>query len=345
MLENYSSNATVAKIRTIQGRLLTKSQLVELASKKTVEEAAEFLKTVYRFKDTLSEVDSSTVHRGHLEELLEKSTFEMYMKLCKFQQLDKIPFYNYILKKREIEQLLSMINSINSNVESSFMSTLPGYVLQNSKLPFMEIAKCTSFDQLKECLKNTPYGKALKNIPLGKDGLIDYPKCELKLRTQYYEELFENIKHDFSSADSDLLSDFIKTDIQLINIVNAYRLKTYFNYSSEKIKERMLPFSKSGKNTLNAFYEAQTPEDMMDILRRSGKFVRDAGTDPGMIESAAGRARYKMAKRLLTSAQSAPAVMYAFMTVCDLETGNIIKIIEGIRYGLAPSEIEKLIIM
>ncbi len=344
MLEGYSSNATVARIRTIQGRLLNQHDLTELANKKTVEEAAEFLKGVYRFRDTLSSVDVSTIHRGHLEQLLEKSNFDLYMKLCKFQQLDKIPFYRYIIRKHEIEQLLSMINCINSHTEDTFISTLPAFVLQNSSLPFPEIAKCRSFEELISALKGTEYAKILKSVKLEEDGSINYPLCELKLRTDYYQDLFENLRQDFPSADSEILADFIRTDVELINIVNAYRLKTYFGYDAGRIKERMLPFSKSGKNKMNSFYEAATPEDMIEMLRRSGRFGRE-DTAPDMIELAAARVRYRMAHRLLTTAQSAPAVMYAFMTVCRLETDNIVRAIESIRYGLPPSETEKLMVM
>lgn len=331
----------MAKIRAIHGKMLTETELIELAHKKSVGEAAEFLKTVYRFKDTLAAVDSSTIHRGYLEELLEKSTFELYRRLCSFQQLDNIPFYNYIVEKYEIEQILSMINNINSNVEGTFINTLPAFLMEASKLPYMEIAGCESYGELTDVLKGTPYGKILKAVPLGGDGLINYPVCEQKLRTFYYERLFDNIDKSFSKHDSKVLSDYIKTDIDLINVVNAYRLKKFFGYRADHIKERMLPFTKRGKAAMNAFYCCETAEDMLELIKKLPLFGN--GVEIEMIEISMGTVRMRLADRLLTASQSAPVVMYAFMTLCSIETRNIIKIIEGIRYSLPPTEIEKLI--
>ena len=342
MLECYSSNATVAKIRCIEGGLLSQNSLHELAYKKSVGEVAEFLKEVPRFRCDLETVDPFTIHRGHLEELIEKSSFELYVRLCKFQQFDKIPFYNYTLFRHETEQILSMINCINSGVPKAFINTLPSFVLENSKLPFLEISKCESYEELLETLKKTDYGRVLKGIPLREDGLINYPVCELELRRHYYNKVFLSIKEDFSQKDGELLSGYIKTNIDFINIVNAYRLKKYFNYNAEHIKRRMLPFNHMPKSRLERIYESETAKDMLDLL---DKIPLLHGNLSDVIENACDKARYSLAKRLLSSSQSAPVVMCAFMTIISLETSNIIKIIEGIRYSLPPTEIEKLIII
>ena len=39
----------------------------------------------------------------------------------------------------------------------------------------------------------------------------------------------------------------------------------------------------------------------------------------------------------------APTVMVSYMVLCEIETENIIDIIEGIRYNVSPAEIEKLL--
>lgn len=343
MLESLSSNATVAKIRCIEGKMLTESRLHELIYKKSVGEAAEFLKGVPRFKTDLETVDPATIHRGHLEELVEKSSFELYRRLCRFQQFDKIPFYNFIMFRHETEQILSMINCINSGVVHSFINTLPGFVLENSRLPFLEISKCESYEQLLEVLKKTDYGKVLKGIPLKEDGSINYPACELELRKYYFNKIFASVRRDFPGKDAEILDKYIRMNIDFINIVNAFRLKKYFNYNAEHIKQRMLPFSSISKSKMNRLYECETAEDMLDKLKKL-PLLKD-GVSAQMIETACDKARYSLARRLLRSSQSAPVVMYAFMTICNFETGNIIKIIEGIRYGLPPAEIEKLIII
>ena len=119
MLESVSSNATVAKIRALHGRMLTGENYSEMLARRSVPEIAEYLSATVRFKDVLKDIDPMTVHRGFLETLLEKENFETYIRLCKFQQLDKLPFFDFLISRSEIGCLLMLINSINSGLDRS----------------------------------------------------------------------------------------------------------------------------------------------------------------------------------------------------------------------------------
>lgn len=344
MLENYSTNATVAKIRSIYGKMITKAQLHELAYKKNISEVAEFLKTNNLYKEELEDIDPSTIHRGYLEQLIEKSNFQLYIKLCKFQQLNRIPFFNYIIRKLEIEQILSMINDLNSNVTGTFINTLPKFIEDNSSIPFLDLAKCQSFNELIEVLNHTPYAQVLKSVPLKPNGMIDARQSEQKLYTFFYKRLLKNLKSSFSVQDAKTLNNCLKTDIDLTNIKNAYRLKTYYQYTPDQIKVRMLPFTKIGSTTMNSLYEADTPEDMVELIGNTSYYAHKNLPDPNMIENSVDRIKNSISKRLIATSQSAPVVMYAFMSLCYFEVENLINIIEGIRYDMPPSEIEKLLI-
>lgn len=47
----------------------------------------------------------------------------------------------------------------------------------------------------------------------------------------------------------------------------------------------------------------------------------------------------------VAASTSAPVTIYAFMKLCDIEVGNIVHIIEGVRYDVDPAMLEgKLII-
>ncbi len=92
MLDGLSSNATVAKIRSLHGKMLTKENYHEMLTRRNVPEIAEYLSSTPRYKQVLKDIDPITVHRGFLETLLEKDNFDTYIRLCQFQQLDKVAF-------------------------------------------------------------------------------------------------------------------------------------------------------------------------------------------------------------------------------------------------------------
>lgn len=344
MLDCYSTNATVAKIRAIRGKMFGRGDYHEMVARRSVSEVAEYLKKSPRFKEVMHDIDPNTVHRGFLENLLNKSNFDMYARLCRFQGLDKIPFYNFLIQKRECEQLLNLVNALNSGLDKKFVEELPGYVIRHSRLNMLELLKASDFDDLISKLKGTYFYKALKKVKRTDDGKADYTDCELKLRTAYYEKILEEIDGDFSGADFKELKKLIYSEVDIINIINAYRLKAYFGYSCEQIKAVMLPFTRIGKGRMNRLYESDTPEEMISRIEKTIYGIGFQG-DYEHIETRVNSYAYRLMQHTVSRSTSAPVVIYAFMKLCDIEVNNIVHIIEGVRYDVDPAMLEgKLII-
>ena len=170
MLEGYSTNATSAKIRAKYAQLFTIDNYRELAALRTIPEACEYLARSSRFSGVLAEVDPNTVHRGYLEELLMKENFETYIRLCRFQGLDKEPFFSFLIKRNEIECILSVINRINSSLETAYLSDMPGYLVRYLDDRYTEISTAQTFEELVEKLRGTAYYKLLRKLPVREDG-------------------------------------------------------------------------------------------------------------------------------------------------------------------------------
>lgn len=346
MLDSWSANGTVAKIKYIYGRMFTKENYHEMLMRRTVPEAADYLAHSARYKDAFRDVDPNTVHRGFVEELLQRENFNTYMRLCRFQELDKLPFYDFLIKSKEIECILSMINNINSGLDNSYLNDLPGYVIKHSKVSLLEMSRAENFEQLLKILRNTPYYKILVKIPPLEDGSADYTECELRLRTAYYAELLNTAKHDFSEMQSKQLSEMIGREIDCLNIINAYRMKAFFGYSPEEIKKRQIRI-KTGTGSvkrLDKYYELESPEDMLEWVKRS-KYSKGGKQTSEYIESIVRSSQFCYLSHILAQSTAAPVSLYAFMKLCSTEALNIVHIIEAIRYNADPSAVEKDLII
>lgn len=344
MLDNYSTNATIAKIHAIHGKMLTKENYYEMINKHSVSELAEYLKRNYRFKETLCDIDPSSIHRGLLEELLKKNNFDIYVRLCNFQRLDSKPFYNFLVQKIEIEQIIEAVNRINNQYPDDSLANVPAYVKKHSKINLLELRSSKNMDELKKSLKGTIYFKIVSSFDTNDGTAIDYVQFEKTLITFYYERLIENIKSDFFKSETEQLKNIIFTEIDLINIRNAYRKKVFFNYDSERIKSTQIPFTKIGKNKMNAFYEKNSAEEMLDYLKKT-KYGRNIPNNTDYVEVFLQTTFSNYLKHLVAKSTSPPVVIYAFMKLCDIEVKNIIHIIEGIRYNVAPETIKKNLIV
>ena len=339
MLKGYSMNATVAKIRAIHGKMFTAAQYHELLLKGSVSECAEYLAQSPRYKDVFRDTDPNTIHRGYLEELLHQQMYDTYVRICEFQQLAQVPYYRFLIGRGEIDSILLMINNINSGLENSFLANLPGHMIKRARINVLEMSRAESFDELLSVLKGTIYYKPLSKVRVDASGKAEYTDCELALRKSYFETLLEYVDKDFNGSEQKEIEDIIYFEIDTMNIINAYRMKKYFGYSSERIKQSIITISGKPVGKLAEYFEIEDPDQMMAWISRSryGKSHRE--TD--IIETIIASSRYQWLNHVLASTVSAPVALYAFMRLCAVEISNIVSIIEAVRYGADAAAVEK----
>lgn len=349
-LDKNAHYATVTKIRTQYGKRLKQADYEELLSKKSVVEATEYLKGNTKYSEALSNIDASTIHRGYLEMILRRNLFERYLEFCKFQQLDRKPFYRFRIVEYEIKSLLHGIMCMNAGSMQSFISSLPAYLVKFASFPVLDLGKATSFSEILAVIRNTPYYQVLKDVPVRQDGLADYSKCELQLRTYYMRWLLNLATKEFKGTARKALTQQIEMQTDLINIINAYRMKCDFHATADELNEAMLPFSgRLSKTKLQELYAAPSTEEFLRVLGDTiyGKQIEelDKCTDSVHFEHELTKLRCNLARRSLVLAEDVAVSLYSMMYLLENEVTNIITIIEGIRYQKDISYIENLLVI
>lgn len=343
MLRNY--NATVAKIMAIYGKRIKPQDYTEMMNKQNVSEVAEYLKRNTHYNELLSSIDTNTIHRGMLENLLRRSVFETYMRITGFEHISKQEFYNYKILQTEIDEILRCIRFINANSQK-LITDVPIYINNLTSFDLLELAKITDFKELLTFLKKTPYYDVLKTVHPNNEGLVDVTKCETLLRSYYIKRLKDSLK--FKKSDAEQFIVFLDSDIDFINIINAYRLTAFFGASEDEIEKDMLPFyGRLSEAKQKEIYSAPNSEEFIKRFSRTyyGKQMIENGYDINSLEQSAQRMRYKYAKLMLKRSSSAPLSVYSFIFLLEIEVQNLISIIEGIRYGIEVNKIASLIIM
>ena len=343
MKRNY--NATIAKIMAIYGKRITPHDYSELMNKKSVADIAEYLKKNTYYSKLLSTVNTRTIHRGTLENLLKRSVFEQYIKITSFENVSKQEFYNYKILQTEIDEILRCIRHINAKSDK-LIADIPIYMNELTSFDLIELAKVASFEDLLVFLKRTPYYDVLRQINVDKNGRVDVTRCETVLRTYYISRLKKSL--NFNKDDVKQFTAMLESDIDLINIINAYRLKAFFDEPEDVIEKDMLPFYGHLSSQKRLYiYSAPTSEEYINRFAKSyyGKQMLQHNYSIIDLEQSVQRLRYHNIKRMLKLSVSAPLSVYAFTFLLEIEVKNLISIIEGIRYGIEPNRIASLIIM
>lgn len=343
-------HATTAKLRAVYGKRLREEDYEALVTRKSVSEIAEYLKNATYYRDALANVDTGNIHRGYLELVLRRNLFETYERFCKFQQLDRREFFRFQLVYNEIRELLRGILYLNAGSGDDFIAATPAYLLSRASFPILELGKAKDFSAVLKLIGHTPYRQVLEHIPVSADGRVDYTQCELRLRTYYLKWLHDLVDRNFRGKNRTALLGQIDMQTDLINIINAYRMKTFFRTDGEDLKHRMLPFyGRLSEKRMQALYDAPDPDAFMQLLSDTiyGRQLPDrlGELTPAQLERALMRLRCDLARRSIRTSQNAAVSIYSMMYLLENELNNIIKVIEGVRYEKSVPYIQSLLVI
>ncbi len=345
MLNSLSSKAMLTKSRAMYGKRLTPENYQELLRMKSVRDIAAYLKTVPGYADTLSNIYPDSIHRGQLELLLEKSLFQKYIRLSRYDISNKSSFLTFVISRFEVEQILRCIMFLNAGTSESFISELPGYLISHTTFPVMRLADVRSFDDLLTVLERTIYEDVIRRFVPREGERIDYTGCDVALYTLYYDEMFHMIDRIVKGKEREELQELVKIQIELRNIATIFRLKNYFKINGEQIRKYLLPYRyKLREDKLKLLLEAESGDEILSFIRASSYGKQLEGDRFVYIEDYTRQINAYYNKRIIRFSFNAPAVVYGFMELMQLELLNITNIIEGIRYNMPSENIRKLLI-
>lgn len=345
MSYNTGSKALTAKVHAIYGRRLTKQNYRELVRKQTVNEAAAYLKQQTSYSSLLREVNENFVHRGQLENILKRDLFDEYIKVFHYLNRDELKFYRFLIMRMEIGEILSCISLLNAGREEEYLLSLPSFFAKHSSFDLYALAKVRNFTELLKLLEHTQYYSMLKKYDPSEGEKIDIIKIEIEFNKLYFGKILEIIDSTFSGKVAEQIRNSFGMLIDLSNITSILRLKKYFNASSSYIVTLLLPFYfKVKQKDLRAIMDAPDADAAWKAACETFYGSSFKKYDFEYMENYTNQIMFQYHKQLFTFSTCAPVAVVSFLDLKDIEIKNIIHIIEGIRYGLAPSEIEKLLV-
>lgn len=343
-------NATVAKLHAIYGKRLRDADYSSLLSCSSVAEAVGYLRANTYYQSVLESINPDNVHRGNFETILHRGRYENYFHILNFERIGNEEFYNYLVIKTEIDEILICITHLNAKT-TDHITTLPIYMNRYTSFNLMDLAHVRSFAELLALVEKSPYYDILKAYQPkmnddGSEDRINATGCELSMRTYYYVRLLESAEA-IGGESARKLKKLIGSEIDIINIINAYRMKKYFNADGADIKKRMIPiYENIAERRLDELYSSQDEKEFITRLSSTyyGRAIAEQGYDMKKVEASLTKIRCKQTKRAFSRSTSTPECFYTFNKLADIEVRNIIRLVEGIRYSLPVKELSSLII-
>ena len=336
------SKALTAKLHAMHGKSMSSQNYRELIRKQSVSEIASYIKHQTSYADALRDINESSVHRGQLENDLRRQFYTEYLKALHYAQVGETGFYNFFVIRMEIDEILSCFRSLNAGRQGEYFFSLPSYFASRAKFDLFGLAKVGSYKDLLNLLHNTPYYDILKQFDPEDEDRTDIIRLENEFNKYYYNHIFSVTDRYFSGRDREDIRNAFGIEVDLKNISEIFRLKKYFHVRNDYIRGLLLPFySKLHKEELADMAAAPDIDGALQVLAHTyyGKLFGSNSFDT--IEKFSQQAIYVFNRRLLAFSQSAPVAVVAYLNLKSIEINNLIRIIEGVRYGLSPADIEK----
>jgi len=339
-----SSQALAAKAKAMYGAHLTKSDYEELLRKRSVQEIAGYLKNDTHYDQILEGINESSIHRGYLEVLIRQRLFLDFVQLVRYGDATN-PFYQYGILQIEIKQILLTLRFLKETERGGQISQLPLFANKMTSFDLQKLVNVNSYEELLSVLKSTRYYKILLPLKPKPGEELDYTACEVALNAHYHEEVLGHIRNEFSGQAQEQLLEVFNTQIELDNITKIYRLKKYYKSTPEDIIKVLNPtYVKIPKKTLIKWIETKSADDFIEALSTTAYKSAINRKDFVYIEYHMDSIMYNINKHFIRFATDPNVVMIAYMNLLEIETRNIIDIIEGVRYKVEPDKISKLLI-
>lgn len=348
MLKSFSNKAIATKARAMYGARVTPADYEELLKKRSVGETAAYLRDNTHYHEVLTQLDPAAIHRGQLENLLRSLRYIQYQRLIAFD-FGQQELYQYIYawdESRQIIALLRFLASQHGKPEAEqYNFRYDRRLARRTSYNLEKMVEVKSYRELIDFFGDSPYGRILRHFPLGPDGQVNLMGCEQAISTWYYRRQLEIVDRELRGEDREAMRQVFYRHIDQENISQTYRLKRFFHSPPDFIRNSLLPFKTPMGKVVEQMIEAENLRGLHSVLEHAGLARGGTEDDTDFIETTVQRLRFRQSKKDLRGSGVPPVVLHAYITQLEVELGNIINIIESVRYGLPPDEIRSMLVM
>lgn len=327
----FADGSAAAIAKGLYGMHLTAADYTALLGCATVSAAAAKLKGFRGYGDVVSGLDPMTVPRARLEQLLRGKIYRDIRHIRRYMEAAGNRFCDFFRMSFDVLQLTDAISALSG--EEDYLIRLPDYFTGDSDLPLYELAEAKTEADIIAVSDGTPYADVTRRAIEAYGPQNDSQALYLTFAS-YETQRFGRLPH---SRDAMRLYRR-KTDLELLKLM--YRVCSFDRALSAANDASVcdvlsLPASKAA-----AVLRAQDTAAFRQAMRGT-EYRALAGAQD--FYAAADELLYAFARDAIRYSRHADAVVLAYVYLSQIETQNIIHIIEGIRYHLPQSVIRPLL--
>ena len=336
-LLSYSGIST--KIRAMQSKLISESEIQEMLQFTSVSHAAAWLKRTPEYARAWADLDENSLHRGQIEKLLKVSIFADFSKIYQFSNPEQRKFLDLYSRRYEIRVLKELMTNLFDHRDTDPVDISPyhEFFRRHSNLDLDRLTVCKTMDEFIAALKGNEFYVPLSRIQNHDTALLfDYG---MALDLYYFSMIWNVRKKLFSGKDLKQITMAYGEKFDMLNLQFISRSKRYFHMTPADIYALLIPVNyKLKKEEISALVESSTYEDAQRIFRKT---YYGRKYDHLSVHNLEEFYNYMLRSTLEKESRKDPysvAMLYSYMYHKEHEVNRLTIAIECIRYGISPDE-------
>ena len=340
-LMKYSAIAT--KIRAMESRLLKDEDYRRLAEMAGIPQAVAYLKKIPAYGALFEGRDENRLHRGEIEKLLVGTLYYDFSKIYRFCDRSQKSVLKLYFSKFEIAVLKRAFRRVlNHGDRTAEEKALRSTIQRFTEIPLDKLAEAETVEEIQDTLKETHYYKVIQKLDNAEQaGLFDY---EMTLDLYYFSMIWKQKDKLLKGRDLELLTKSLGSKIDLLNMMWIYRAKKYYQLSEASTYALLIPINYRLHDTdIRSMVTAADERELEEAARKTYYGKRFLEVDGQKLEIMYNQFIRKIYGEEKRSNPYSMAVITSYLFDKELELDRLTTVLEGVRYGLPPSETLKYV--
>ena len=341
-----ASNAILALSRSFYGKRLTNADFDALLHCSSVNEAAQYLTLKTPYADAIVESGVSSFTARFLEELVSKHRFSTFVKLCRYEMAIGNAFYRYFIMRDEVDQIERATLLLLGGNTDIYLQRVNSFLDKHLSIDLFALGRANSLEEIAASLERTAYGdlyRACLDAPK-----VDYLTFEQTLEAHFSKEVRNLCKACFSAKERETLLDLICRSQDCRLIERVWRSKRFYRSVPDlyaDLDAHDVPLTLLSDKILRQLAACETESDVIRVLEKSPYRGWLDPTGEQSVEFRLEKQLYELCRKEIRFSSYPGVVMYCYLLLSAVETKNLLRVIEGVKFRVPAQVIEKNLIL
>ena len=344
ILRVMKNSALSAKVHAMTGTTLHQADYDALMQLHSVPSVASYLNENTRYQQVLKTASITTLHRGKLEQLLKSQILDDILALLHYTDIGSTFFLKVLEIQDGIEKLKIFLRLLHIGHPEQITEQTLDIPVGNSQIRVSELAQVTSFSAFMEFIKPTPFYDALRSF-------TDDPRrqelfyLEVALDTYWAKLIYLYAKKYLNPEEAKVALKVYGTEIDLDNLVFLLRCKERFEMTPEEIYACIIPsYYRLSETAITDIVNSTSMDMALKIIREETPYGSAFHEGDRFFEKRKNDYMARLHRRVYATHPYSIQAAISYVHLRRIEINNIVSIIEGIRYGLNPDQIQEYLI-